>query len=183
MPDVWLLYRSKEFPRVGEFDTEEAAIEFRDEHLLIDWTPLKIKHRLPDLFDGQEHTQVCSACGEDWPCRVERLERQARNIAHMDRYKCQKCGGQTTWVRITVPGADFLGGDAVYCGKLGACRTQAMKELLRLGHVDLHAKYERERQQRSDELARRKARKQHTREVWRAGMEAVAREEEHSAPS
>lgn len=173
MPDVWVLYRAQDHPRVGNFASEQDAQGFADEYGLVDWRPLQVKHAV-NLFDGQEHTQVCSACGEDWPCRVERVERKARAISREHDYRCGKCGRQVGWTAIRVPGGGLLGDDAVYCGRLGACRTFALKELLRLGHNDLHAKAEAEREQRSQDLAARRAAKQEKRRIWRAGLEAVA---------
>lgn len=174
MSDIWLLYRARDHPRIGDFDSEEAAQDFADEHALVDWKPLLARLRPVSLFDGQEHKQVCEVCGEDWPCRVERLERKARALTAADRHCCAKCGKRTSWVRIVVPGGGLLSDDAQYCGKLGPCRTFALKELLRLGHVDLHAEAEADRQRRSRDLAERKAQKQRVRDVWKAGLEATA---------
>lgn len=171
--EVWILYRAREFPRVGEFSSEADALDFAEEFGLVDWRAWKIKQTV-ELFDGQEHKQVCSTCGEDWPCRVERVERQARHLAVADRNRCAKCGKQTTWVRIVVPGGGLLGDDAVYCGKLGSCRTFALRELLRLGHDDLHSRAEEQRAARSRDLANRKAAKAQRRAVWRAGLDALS---------
>lgn len=177
MPDVWILYRAQDHPRVGNFETEEAAQEWREDHGLVDWKPLQIRHRV-DLFDGQEHTQVCSACGEDWPCRVERIERKARYLAREGEGRCARCGKLAGWTEITVPGGGLLGEDAVYCGRVGsACRRFALAELLRLGHQDLHDKAEADRAERAEELARRKEAKALERRIWKAGVEIVASDE------
>lgn len=174
MPDVWILYRAHDHPRVGSFASEESAQDFSDEHGLIDWRPLQAQRRV-ELFDGQEHTQVCSACGEDWPCRVESIERKARSLVAQGRNGCEKCGKDAGWTGVTVPDGGLLGDDAVYCGRVGsACRKLALAELLRLGHQDLHDKAEADRAHRSDQLARQKEAKARRRRIWTAGVEVVS---------
>jgi hypothetical protein len=179
MPDVWILYRAQDHPRIGNFAAEDEAQDFADEYGLLDWRPLQIK-RSVELFDGQEHTQVCSACGEDWPCRVERIERKARSLSMEVRGRCAKCGKLAGWTEITVPGGGLLGDDAVYCGRVGsACRKFALAELLRLGRQDLHDKAEAERAERSAELARRKEARAQRRRIWAAGVDVVSSGDSH----
>lgn len=170
MPDIWVLYRSHEHPRVGNFDTEQDAQDWADEYGLVDWRPLHAQRAPIDLFDGQKHEQVCSVCDEPWPCRVQKTEWKAQRLTQASRDACAKCGKGTSWVRITVPGGGLLGEDAVYCGKLGACRNAGLRELERLGLADHVERYERERRERSEDLKRRKAMKAELTATWRAGI-------------
>ncbi len=42
--------------------------------------------------DEPEHAPVCGNCGEDWPCRHERIERKARAFARDLEDMCHHCG-------------------------------------------------------------------------------------------
>lgn len=156
----WILVRGDREPCVYPFDNQEAAQDFALDHGMLDWRA----ERNDD--PKKPHEEICGSCREPWPCKVVRLDREASAIIWQAKHACQRCKKSAGW-HVKVPGGGDLGDDAIYHARKGPCRTMARKELARLGHDDLLAKFDAQIRENDERNARTRA--------WRAAhKEAVA---------
>lgn len=122
MAERWYLYRSKEEPWVGVFESREAAEEWRDDHpSLLDWQPAEDERKGEP--GAEEHLPVCGACGNAWPCQAHQdATRMARELWRIER-ACAHCGKTVENGQMSLR----VEGHGVFHGRKGPCRRAAEK--------------------------------------------------------
>lgn len=100
--------------------------------------------------DEPEHAPVCGNCGEDWPCRHERIERKARAFARDLEDMCHHCGRPIGLTMHEQFGGPALDGSGVVGPKFHTAKSRFPTCATAAKHY--RAKW----QKRADEMRRRR---------------------------